>query len=118
MAGWRPLISRAGGSIQTHVLFDHDGKVIFRTQQDEAPVLEYNKVVRNHCGDGYTPTREMRRVAHIPAVIIHEWLLNERLDVFSGEDQDRLAKKLNDPDYAYLRTAPGRLGPVGDGTYR
>lgn len=117
MPRWRPLISRAGG-MQTDVLFDADGKVVFRTQQEVDPVLDHNRVVRNHCGDGYTPSRDMKRVASIPVSIIHKWLTEEGIDVWSGDQQDRLAKKLNDPDYAFLRTAPGRLGPVGDGTYR
>jgi hypothetical protein len=30
---------------------------------------------------------------------------------------DKLARKLNDPDWAYLRTAPGRLG-VTNGVMR
>lgn len=115
MADWRPL-TRSGGS-RTDVLFDSDGKVIFRQQEETQPLLDMNREMRD-CGDsGYSPGGEYKRVASIPATVIAQWL-TEGIDIWSGEHQDRVARKLNDPDNFFLRTAPGRLGPVGDGTYR
>jgi hypothetical protein len=116
MSGWRPLNSTFDGK-RTDVLFDGSGKVIFRTQQEVQPILDYAKDLRNHDDRGYFAGGDMRRVASIPAVVIADWL-KEGIDVFSGEHQAEVARKLNDPDNFYLRTAPGRLGPVGDGTYR
>jgi len=113
---WRPL-SRSFNGVQTDVLFDGSGKVIFRSQQDVDPVLDYAKAQRNHDDRGYFAGGDMRRVASIPAVIISKWL-DEGVDVFSSEHQAEIARRLNDPDYAYLRTAPGQLGPVGNGAYR
>lgn len=116
MADWRSL-SRPGGGVQTDVLFDSDGKVIFRTQQETQPFLDTNKELRN-CGDGgWMADKDMRRVASIPNAIIAQWL-TEGIDIWSGDHQAEVARKLNDPDNFYLRTAPGRLGPVGDGSYR
>jgi hypothetical protein len=116
MSDWRPL-SRPFNGTQTDVLFDSSGQVVFRTQQECNPVLAVNKELRDSGDRGWCADGDMRRVASIPAVIIAEWL-QEGIDVFNGEHQDRIARKLNDPDNFYLRTAPGRLGPVGDGTYR
>lgn len=115
MSDWRPL-SRPFNGTQTDVLFDASGKVVFRTLQECQPVLDANKVRRDDADRGWVMGGDMRRVASIPAVIIAEWLA-EGIDVFSGDQQDRVARKLNDPDNFYLRTAPGRLGPVGDGSY-
>lgn len=116
MSDWRPLIDTPGGT-KTDCLFDSNGKVIFRTQQETQSILDLNKIKRD-CGDrGWCADGDMRRVASIPNGVIAEWMA-EGIDVFSGEHQDAIARKLNDPDYFYLRTAEGRLGPVGNGAYR
>ena len=113
---WRPLSLQAGGK-STHVKFEADGTVLIRTEQDTQGILDANHALRGLNDRGYTPSGDMRRVASIPLAIVMQWA-QEGIDVFSGEHQDRVARKLNDPDYAYLRTAPGHLGPVGDGTFR
>jgi hypothetical protein len=117
MSNWRPLLHNANGT-QTDVLFDSDGKVIFRTLQETQPVLDMNKEFRSNGRRGWTDSKDMRYVASIPAGVILQWI-QEGFSVFDEElDQARLARKLNDPDNFYLRTSEGRLGPVGDGTYR
>jgi len=116
MSDWRPLARRPDGRA-TDVLFDHNGQVIFRTLQEVQPILDVNKDKRNLSDRGWCAGGDMRRVASIPNVVIAQWL-QEGIDVWSGDQQDAVARKLNDPDYFYLRTAPGHLGPVGDGSYR
>jgi len=117
MSDWRPL-SRSPNGVQTDVLFDASGKVVFRSQQEVQPVLDYAKELRNHSDGGWFADKDMKRVASIPTVVQMAWM-NEGFDVLADDlDQARLARKLNDPDNFYLRTAPGTLGPVGDGTYR
>jgi len=75
-------------------------------------ILDHNKAMTNH-NDGYTPSREMRRVASVPVSMLYQWLAEEGYDPRSGGFREALTaitkKKLNDLDYAYLRTAPGRL---------
>lgn len=112
---WRPL-SANGGKV-TDVKFDSDGRIIVRTRQECDPVLENNKVARNHLD----PRRKAlgglgRHIATIPNIIVHKWL-QEGIDIYSGECQDGLARKMNDPDWAYLRTAPGHIG-VSNGVAR
>jgi len=86
-----------------------DGQTIeYRRDYDVAPALEQNLAMRNH-NDGYSQSREMRRAAHIPAAIIDKWLTEEGWDCRDPRNADRLHKKLIDPDWAYLRTADGRL---------
>jgi len=104
---WRPLTRNFNGT-ETDVLFDGDGKVIFRTLQETQPILDYNKALRNHDDKGYFAQGEMRRVATIPAVVIAQWL-TDGVDVFDPACQADVARRLNDPDYFYLRTAPGQI---------
>lgn len=81
--------------------------------QDVEPILKRNRALAS-LNDGYSPSRELRRVASIPNVLIEKWLVEEGINVFDENDWPRVAAKLDDPAYAHLRTAPGRVsrGPV------
>ncbi len=83
----------------------------FHATADVAPMLERNKAMATH-NDGYSKTREMRRVASIPLIILQLWK-EEGWDPFNTSDPDvqrKLAAKLDDPDFKWLRTADGRVG--------
>jgi len=71
-------------------------------------VLEENKAMYND-GDGYSPSREMRRAAHIPAILQLKWLQEEGWDAYDTRNWDKLKAKLNSNEFLHLRTAPGRL---------
>ena len=93
--------------MQTSVLLDHSGTVIASTTQDVEPILEHNKRLRAE------PQRSDwgRHVASIPNVILVQWLNEEHargntgLRMFTHEFDALVARKLADPDWAYLRTA-------------
>ena len=87
---------------------DGNGGVELRISQDVSQVLEHNKIYRNH-NDGYSESRELRRVARIPDAVGLKWLIEEGWWYGDQENADRLLKKLNDPDWAHLRTADGQL---------
>lgn len=88
---------------------DGEGGLLIHSVQDVAPILERNKAMQNH-NDGYTPSRELRRVAFIPNIIRLKWLNEEGWDAYRPDLYgDKLVAKLNDPDWRFLRTAPGRV---------
>jgi hypothetical protein len=107
MADWR-----YGGTDWTGVRRDWrpdgNGGIELRMSQDVEAALDRNKAARNH-NDGYTPSREMRRVATIPPMVALKWLHEEGWWYADPQNADRLLKKLMDPDWAHLRTADGRL---------
>lgn len=80
--------------------------IIAETMQDVEPILERNKALRA------TPQQSDwgRHIASIPNVIITRWLNEEwaagnvNLRPFTKEFDELVAKKLRDPDWAYLRT--------------
>jgi hypothetical protein len=92
--------------MRTDVLLDHTGTVIASTTQDVEPILERNKRLRA------APQRSDwgRHVASIPNVILVQWLNEEHargnvgLRIFTREFDALIARKLADPDWAYLRT--------------
>jgi hypothetical protein len=88
---------------------DGDGTGSVISVQDVAPLIEANKAAYNH-NDGYSPSRELRRAAYIPNIIRDKWLNEEGWDAYRPDLYgDKLVQKLNDPEWRYLRTAPGRL---------
>lgn len=76
--------------------------------QDAEPILEANKSAATH-NDGYSKSRELRRAASIPLILVLKWLNEEGWFAFDPACADKLKAKLNSSDYRYLRTAPGRL---------
>lgn len=72
--------------------------------------LEQNKAMMNH-NDGYSPSRELRRVASIPAIIILKWKEELGVDFYSTdpEQKRKVRQLLNSNEYLFLRTAPGRI---------
>ena len=92
-----------------------DGRFAIESVQDVEGRLERNKALANHGDGGFSedPDKWLKRIASIPNVVVLQWL-KEGLDVLNGDPRDpefkrKLAAKLNDPDYRYLRTAPGRV---------
>lgn len=98
----------ADGEIITTWKYDEpsNGAIVVRSQDIE-PYLERNKKLYT-ADDGYSPSRELRRVASIPAVIVEQWM-REGVSIFDHNAQDEIRRRLNDSENLFLRTAPGRL---------
>jgi len=90
----------------TGVAFDGD-KIIERRTQDVEGVLDDNKRLYSD-GDGYSESRELRRVASIPMVIVEQWMA-EGVDIFDPNSAAEIRRRLNSSDNRFLRTAPGDL---------
>ena len=86
----------------------HDGRLVVEAVQDLAPILERNKALAV-AGDGYSPSRELRRAASIPAVVAEKWRNELGIDVFDPDHWPAVRRLLNDPEWRWLRTAEGRL---------
>lgn len=79
-------------------------------------ILDRNKAELTH-NDGYSPSREMRRVARIPYIVGLQWLNDEGWWFEDPANANKLADKLNSSEWAHLRTAEGHLG-VSNGVMR
>ena len=80
---------------------------------DAKPILDHNKKLYTQ-DDGYSKSRELKRVASIPIIILEIWAkeYNGSSNWFKlpTEIQRKILKeKLNSSDYKYFRTAPGRF---------
>ncbi len=86
----------------------NEDKLVIAHTQDVSGILESNKRAREEA-EG-RKMGDMQRVASIPSVVAMEWM-KEGINVMAPnkEDLKRMKKKLNSPEYAYLRTGGGRL---------
>jgi len=83
------------------------GNSIIETVQDVEPILKANVQEYNE-GDGYSESRELRKVASIPMIEVHK-LFQQGINVFDKADWPKIAAKLDDPDWLKFRTAPGKI---------
>ena len=84
-------------------------RTVIETVQDVAPILERNKALQNADDRGWSQSRDMRRAATIPDIIVLKWRNDYGIDVFNRDHWPAVRRLLNDPAWRYLRTAPGRL---------
>lgn len=105
----KPFLPAEHAGDVAHFWTDENGGAVVSTQEIGA-ALDRNKAMRAH-NDGYSPSREFRRVAHIPEVVRQHIINTEGWDPYRPDlYPEKMARLLNDSDYAHLRTADGRIG--------
>ena len=100
--------------------FDNsERKIVLERVQDVEDIIENNKRLRTE--DQHSDWG--RHVASIPNIIMERWLNeayasgNTSLRMFTKEFDELVAKKLKDPDWAFLRTdkASAQVGYLKNG---
>src|ERR1700759_3570611 len=94
-------LSRASAGIDHFIRHDADGSIHVESHADVEGILDHNKAMATH-NDGYNPTRDMRRVASIPMILIHKWLNEEGWNALDPNHEDKLRQKLNSSEFLYL----------------
>lgn len=99
--------------------YDHETRTTtIETVQDVAPYLRVTQAERNRGVGGAKGLNDISRkqikdgwwhVARIPVTVQHYWLKTYGVDIYNKHHQDRVRKLLNDPDWAYLRSNPGKV---------
>lgn len=90
------------------IWFDYNDltdEVTLEYDQDAEPILELNKAMANDTD--YTHQgikRDMWHYAQIPNGVAMKWLIEEGLDIYDDNAWPQIMRKLNDPQYAYLKT--------------
>lgn len=96
------LLSDRGG-IKTTMEIDGD-KTNISKSQEIGGMLDFNKAKSNELGKSIN-SDAYNHVASIPTIVISKWLTEEGLDIYNPEHAERLRRKLNSNEYAYLRTS-------------
>ena len=93
----------------THTIDRIDDKtVVIHSSGDTQPVLDANKEDANH-GNPWTPSRDLKHVARIPAEVYLIWLNKYGIDALKKEDAPAVRRLLNSNEWSYLRTGGGQL---------
>lgn len=99
----RELLETVDG-ISEYIEFDDAaGTVTFRRISDVEPLIDENKRLST-LNDGYSPSREWKRVASIPLNVVLLWTEKYGVDPTAQGNEDLLARLLADPEWRHLRT--------------
>ena len=93
----------------------HDGEkgVVHQRSVNHKPILDHNKKLFN-LNDGYSPSRELKRVASIPTLVLEIWAkeyngTNNWFQLPKDIQRKIMRTKLNSNEFRYFRTAEGNL---------
>ena len=90
--------------------YDHSTKVShIETVYNIEPILQINKEAqKERYGDKKGIRKGWWHVGTIPNGVIAKWL-EEGINFYDKDHWDAVKKKLNSPDYRYLRSGRGRI---------
>ena len=99
--------------VKTRYIQESDGKLTINNQQNLNPLLDRNKKLYTQ-NDGYTPSRDMRRIASVPPIMLQVWTKEyngtRNWWALPKEIQKKIMRtKLNSSEFRYFRTAEGSL---------
>lgn len=106
--------------LNNQIIHKDKDKFTIKTSQDVTDIINKNKSLLAENNDGYSPSREMKRVASIPLIFLELWAqeyfkkekgiqCNNWLAI-PKEVRNRLLKqKLNDPSNKFLRVSNGTI---------
>ena len=98
---------------KTRYIQESDGKLTIHNQQNLSPLMERNKKLYT-LNDGYTPSKDMKRIASVPPIILQIWSKEyngtRNWWALPKETQKKIMRtKLNSSEFKYFRTSEGSL---------
>ena len=98
---------------ETFSLDEMEKKIVVNEEVNIDPHLQHNKRLFN-LNDGYSKSRDLKRVASIPTLALSVWAKEYNGDgnwfALPKEVQSKILKtKLNSNEFKYFRTAEGKI---------
>ena len=98
---------------ETFSLDEMENKIVLKEEVNIDPHLKHNKILLNQ-DDGYSKSRDLKRVASIPTLALSGWAKEYNGDgnwfALPKEVQNKILKtKLNSNEFQYFKTAEGKL---------
>ena len=107
----RLLDKQPGSTLETWHHYDTaTDETVVETRQNCDLLLDTNKAMANDPDSKRMGIKkEWWRVACIPNVLIEKWRIEKGINVFDANDTKKVKQLLQDPDYRFLRTSPGKI---------
>ena len=98
---------------ETFSLDEMENKIVVNEEVNIDSHLKHNKILLNQ-DDGYSKSRDLKRVASIPTLALSVWAKEYNGDgnwfALPKEVQSKILKtKLNSNEFKYFRTAEGKI---------
>ena len=98
---------------ETFSLDEMEKKIVINEEVNIDSHLKHNKILLNQ-DDGYSKSRDLKRVASIPTLALSVWAKEYNGDgnwfALPKEVQSKILKtKLNSNEFKYFRTAEGKI---------
>ena len=98
---------------ETFLLDEKEKQIVFKEEVNIDPHIKNNKRLYN-LNDGYSKSRDLKRVASIPTLALQVWAneyngTNNWFALPKETQKKIMKKKLNSSEFKYFRTAEGRL---------
>ena len=98
---------------ETFSLDEMENKIVVNEEVNIDSHLKHNKILLNQ-DDGYSKSRDLKRVASIPTLALSVWAKEYNGDsnwfALPKEVQNKILKtKLNSNEFKYFRTAEGKI---------
>ena len=98
---------------ETFSLDEMENKIVVNEEVNIDSHLKHNKILLNQ-NDGYSKSRDLKRVASIPTLALSVWAKEYNGDgnwfALPKEVQSKILKtKLNSNEFQYFKTAEGKL---------
>ena len=104
------LVGALEGLCQTRLYHDDaDDRLIVERTQDCDEIVSAAKRAEADFDRGTYLRSDMVRVATVPNVVIEHWMKKYGLNPMDPDDTKKILSLLNDPDWRYLKTVPGRV---------
>lgn len=103
------LIDKHDGMVSTFEYDEMTDTAIVKQTQDVNPILERNKKLQNE-GKHRTKDKALQLAASIPNIVVHQWMIEDGVNWLAlpkHEKHKYLRRKLNDPQYRYLKVSEG-----------
>ena len=99
--------------VKTKYIQESDGQLTINNQQNLNPLLERNKKLYTQ-NDGYTASRDMRRIASVPPIMLQLWTKeyngSNNWWALPKDTQKKIMRtKLNSNEFRYFKTSEGSL---------
>ncbi len=92
--------------VTVHHYDESTGETTIENVQNVNAIANDNREQRLSGDDGYTPSRDFKKVASIPNVVV-EQLKKQGINIFDKGDWPKIASLLDSSDWEIWRTAPG-----------